>query len=68
MKTYKFLLTDGNIAKVTADINVYSNGRYYVWSCDNYIEETPEGSVYYNSMGPISASRCARYIKGAKLI
>lgn len=68
MKTYKFLLTSGNIAEVTGDINVYSDGSYYVWSCENYIEETPEGSVICNSMGPIPASRCARYIKGAKLI
>lgn len=68
MKTYKFVLMNGNIAEVTADINVYSDGHYYVWSCDNYVEETPEGSVIYNSFGPISASRCARYIKGAKLI
>jgi len=68
METYKFLLANGNIVEVTGDISVYPNGNHYVWSCQDYFEVTPNGSIHYNSMGPIQASRCARYIKGAKLI
>lgn len=68
MKDYKFLLDNGNIAEVTGDIRVDASGNHYVWSCEDYYEEDVNGNVVENTMGPISSSKCARYIRGAQLL
>ena len=65
MKLYRFALKEGRVAEVYGDIRLDSNLRHYVWSCKNY-SEILDGEIVYSSLGPISPSRCALYIKGAK--
>ena len=68
MKDFKFILGNGNIAEVTGDIRVDASGNHYVVSCEDYYEEDANGNVVANTMGPIASSKCAQYIRGAKLL